>query len=59
MTINSLSKRSYTCFFLKVKGQRVPEPGRSFDRLFKVNSALKLILSVIEDQFSGGQRSSK
>ena len=28
MTINSLSKRSYTCFFLKVKGQRVPEPGR-------------------------------
>ena len=29
------------------------------DELFKVNSALKLIFSVIKDQFSGGQRSSK
>ena len=26
MTINSLSKRGYTCSFLKVNGQRVPEP---------------------------------
>ena len=30
-----------------------------FDKIFKVNSALKLIFSVIEDQCSGGQRSSK
>ena len=30
-----------------------------FDRIFKVNSALKSIFSVIEDQCRGGQRSSK
>ena len=29
-----------------------------FDKIFKVNSALKLIFSVIEDECSGGQRSS-
>ena len=29
------------------------------DELLKVNSALKLIFSVIEDQCSGGQWSSK
>ena len=29
------------------------------DELLKVNSTLKIIFSVIEDQCSGGQRSSK
>ena len=27
MTISSLSKGGYICSFLKVNGQRVPEPG--------------------------------
>ena len=29
------------------------------DELLKVNSALKQVFSVIEDQYSGGQQSSK
>ena len=42
MTINSLSKRSYTCFFLRVKWQRVPEPGRRHAKNLKSSFENKL-----------------
>ena len=54
----SLEEMKRLGFFLKMFLVISVKPTAT-DELFKVNSALKLIFSVIEDQFSGRQRSSK
>ena len=45
--------------FFKNASRNIRVNPTATDELFKMNSALKLIFSVIEDQFSGRQRSSK